>query len=158
MTTGARRYDHDPWLLAAIAGLLVVGLLFVASATGQGEGQSLLAKQLLWVALGILAFLLAVSIHDSTWAEFSHIFYWVLLVVLVWLLIFGRAISGARGGSSAQVGPPTTSRPLVVAASRRIAGAVVASAASRAAAAPVERSPARAPSSKADLATVRRLG
>jgi rod shape determining protein RodA len=86
----------DPSLLCTVLALAGLGILSVYSATAAAYGPVLGAKQALWVALGLVALLVAVSVDYRMWTEVSPLIYGGALVALVVLLVAGESISGAR--------------------------------------------------------------
>ena len=73
------------------------GLLMLQSATFQNPAlEGLVARQAAWVGLGLLMLLLVMAVEYHTLAEFVHIAYVGAILVLVYLLLFGRAIAGSR--------------------------------------------------------------
>jgi len=90
-----RLYFHLDWaLIGALAALCAVGVLMVYS-TGQGNPR-LFQSQLYALALGMIAFLVALSVDYRTLADRSHLIYLGLLALLVAVLLFGVVRGGAR--------------------------------------------------------------
>jgi rod shape determining protein RodA len=94
-----RRSIHNlDWVLAfAVLSLCAAGMGMVYSATLGGPLAPLATKQLAYFAIGLLAMLLALTIDYHTLASLSYVFYVASLLLLVYLLIFGRAIANTRG-------------------------------------------------------------
>ena len=94
-----RRSIHSlDWVLAfAVLSLCAAGMGMVYSATLGGPLAPLATKQLVYFAIGLLAMLLALTIDYHTLASLSYVFYVASLLLLVYLLIFGRAIANTRG-------------------------------------------------------------
>jgi len=88
----------DWWLLAALLALVVLGVLFVYSASYRGEGIPVgtdYQKQILWAVLGIGVFLI-VALIDYHWlGKCSWLLYAGALVLLVLVLVIGETRSGA---------------------------------------------------------------
>ena len=90
-----RLYFHLDWaLIGAVAALCAIGVLMVYS-TGQGNPR-LFQSQLYALGLGMIAFLVALSIDYRTLADRSHLIYLGLLALLVAVLLFGVVRGGAR--------------------------------------------------------------
>jgi len=90
-----RLYFHLDWaLIAAVAALCAIGVVMVYS-TGQGNPR-LFQSQLYALALGMIAFLVALSVDYRTLADRSHLIYLALLALLVAVLLFGVVRGGAR--------------------------------------------------------------
>jgi rod shape determining protein RodA len=88
----------DGPLLTAVLLLCAVGVLFIASATEQNPAlQGLAARQALWVGIGLAGLLTAWAIDYRTLAQLSWVAYAALVLVLIWLLSFGKVIAGTRG-------------------------------------------------------------
>ena len=94
-----RRSIHSlDWLLTlAVLSLCAVSLGMVYSATLGGPLSPLAKKQLIYVALGLVAMIFALAVDYHTLASMSYVFYAASLVLLVYLLFFGRAIANTRG-------------------------------------------------------------
>jgi rod shape determining protein RodA len=94
-----RRSIHNlDWLLAlAVLALCAVSLGMVYSATLGGPLSPLAKKQMVYVALGLVAMILTLAVDYHTLASLSYLFYSASLVLLVYLLFFGRAIANTRG-------------------------------------------------------------
>jgi len=90
-----RLYFHLDWaLIGALAALCAMGVVMVYS-TGQGNPR-LFQSQLYALALGMVAFLVALSIDYRTLADRSHLIYLGILALLVAVLLFGVVRGGAR--------------------------------------------------------------
>ena len=85
-------------LLLGVLGVSLVGVLVIHSATSQNPGlEGLATRQLFWIGAGLLALLVMQVIDYHTVAEFTPFVYVATVLVLVYLLIYGRSISGTRG-------------------------------------------------------------
>ena len=94
-----RRSIHNlDWLLTlGVLALCAVSLGMVYSATLDGPLSPLAKKQLIYVALGLVAMIIALAVDYHTLASLSYLFYAASLALLVYLLFFGRAIANTRG-------------------------------------------------------------
>jgi rod shape determining protein RodA len=94
-----RRNLHGlDWVLSfAVLSLCGVGLGMVYSATLGGALAPLATKQLLYFTLGMVGLALALTIDYHTLASLSYVFYAASLVLLLYLLFFGRAIANTKG-------------------------------------------------------------
>jgi rod shape determining protein RodA len=89
-----KKFNHDPWLLVPMAGLLVFGLMAIYSATNGTGDTSLFYRQLAWAFFGIIA-LLMVDYNDVRFIrDKTYIFYAIGILLLVAVLIFGKKIAG----------------------------------------------------------------
>jgi rod shape determining protein RodA len=95
----------DRLQLLALAGLMVVSVAFVYSATTVGEGGSTLAwyrqsffKQIIWFALGLGAAGAICLVDYHTISRWSFVAYWLMIIGLVVVLIpmIGTWRNGAR--------------------------------------------------------------
>ena len=94
-----RLYHHIDWaLLGAILALCAVGVAVIYSATADPtRGTShLYVTQLYAIALGLCAMVLTVTLDYRTFTDKSHLIYIGLLALLVYVLLFGTAVMGAR--------------------------------------------------------------
>jgi len=88
----------DARLIILTAALMVVGIFNLYSATCNipGEAGFFYQRQLVWFGIGIL-FALAVFLIDYRYyEEFAYPFYFVVLVVLVGVLIYGLVAGGGQ--------------------------------------------------------------
>ena len=94
-----RRSIHNlDWVLAfAVLSLCAAGMGMVYSATLGGPLTPLATKQIVYFAIGLAAMILALAVDYHTLASLSYVFYAASLLLLVYLLIFGRAIANTRG-------------------------------------------------------------
>jgi rod shape determining protein RodA len=94
-----RRSLHGlDWVLSfAVLTLCAVGMGMVYSATLGGPLAPLAAKQVLYFALGMTGLALALTIDYHTLASLSYVFYGASLILLLYLLLFGRAIANTKG-------------------------------------------------------------
>lgn len=98
------RFQFDYWLLLAIAGLLVVGMLMVYSTTFdygirfKGEATYYIKRQAVAMLLGLAAMVVIMQFDYHLLRRFSVPFLVLTLVALFLLLLFGEAIFGARRG------------------------------------------------------------
>ena len=93
-----RWFANIPWSIAGLAaGIAVIGLFAVYSATDTPQGpSSLYYKQLIWVAVGILA-MFAVLIPDyHTVSRFAYVLYVLSLLLLILVMVVGKSGMGAQ--------------------------------------------------------------
>lgn len=88
--------------LAAALALALVGLFTVRSATSE-LGSGFVARQGVWIALGLVACAVAVAFDYRKLIDLAPLFYGVGLLVLVLVLFFGEERGGARSWIS--IGP-----------------------------------------------------
>ena len=88
--------------LGLILALCAVGFLMIASTTLQ-QGNELLQRQAIWLALGLAVMVVVIAVDYHTWASVAYLLYGFSVALLVYLLLFGRDIQGAR--SWIEVGP-----------------------------------------------------
>jgi len=81
--------------VAAIAGLLTIGLLFIYSASHYDPGHYEV-KQALWIAIAAVFFLASSMMGYRTFLGLAPIFYIGVAVTLFYVLIAGRATLGAQ--------------------------------------------------------------
>ncbi len=81
--------------LVAVLLLAVIGLITVASATSE-QAESLLARQALWVTVGILALAVALLFDYHMLIDAAPAFYAVGLAALGLVLVIGHEAGGAR--------------------------------------------------------------
>ena len=86
--------EHDPWLMVSIAGLMVLGLMAVYSATNGSGDATLFYRQLLWAVTGLVAMLFVYFNDARIIRDNAYIFYIIGLMLLVAVLIFGKKIAG----------------------------------------------------------------
>jgi len=99
-----RRFAFDPWLIGTVGALLLVGLIMVASASiGVSERETgnaffYFQRQLIYVGLGLVAALVAISIPTSVWEKHSIYLLGGAFVLLVLVLVpgLGHEVNGSR--------------------------------------------------------------
>jgi cell division protein FtsW len=99
-----RRLVLDPWVIGTVAALLLVGLVMVASASigvsekDMGGPFFYFQRQLMFVAMGLVAAAVAVAIPTSVWDRYSMVLlgfgFFLLLAVLVPGI--GHEVNGSR--------------------------------------------------------------
>jgi rod shape determining protein RodA len=91
-----RLYYHVDWaLLAAIAALCAMGVAMIYSAS-HSSAPRLYSSQLSALALGTVALLVALSIDYRTLADRSHLIYFAMLGLLLYVMFFGVVRGGSR--------------------------------------------------------------
>jgi cell division protein FtsW len=99
-----RRFAFDSWLIGTVGALLLVGLIMVASASiGVSERETgnaffYFQRQLIYVGLGLVAALVAISIPTSVWEKHSIYLLGGAFVLLVLVLVpgLGHEVNGSR--------------------------------------------------------------
>jgi cell division protein FtsW len=108
-----RRFESvDTLLLAAVAGLVLLGLVMTYTASYKlgdaylGDGAYFFKRQLLWLAVGIVACGIMAAIDYRSWRRFSVLIMAATLLVLLAVLAFGATRFGGQrwvlGGGSIQ--------------------------------------------------------
>jgi rod shape determining protein RodA len=91
-----RLYFHIDWaLLAAVLVLTGMGVVMIYSAT-QSSAPRLYVSQLYALGLGLVALLVALTIDYRTLADRSHFIYIAVVLLLLYVLLFGAVRGGAR--------------------------------------------------------------
>ncbi len=90
-----RLYYHIDWaMIAALAALCAIGLAMIYSATG---GQTrVFDTQLYGILIGIVAFVVCLSIDYRSLADKSHWIFLGVLLLLAYVVVFGAVRGGAR--------------------------------------------------------------
>lgn len=88
--------EFDFVLFGASVMLALIGVLGIYSATIQGGVEHLFLRQLGWVGLGVVVCLLVVSIDYHFLTDHAFFFYACGLLMLVWILFFGREVHGSK--------------------------------------------------------------
>lgn len=84
-------------LIASVAGLMLVGLAFIFSASAANDGGSnYWLKQALSYGIGIGAAIVICFVPYDTLSRFSLVAYWGSILMLVAVMIFGETRGGAR--------------------------------------------------------------
>jgi cell division protein FtsW len=99
-----RRFVFDTWVVGAVATLLLIGLIMVASASiGVSDHESgnpffYFERQLLYVLMGLVAAFLAMAIPTSVWERHSKVLLvgGFALLLLVLLPGIGHEVNGSR--------------------------------------------------------------
>jgi len=99
-----RRFMFDPWVVGTVAALLLVGLVMVASASiGVSDHESgnpffYFQRQLVYVAMGLVAALVAMTIPTSVWEKHSMVLLVGAFALLLLVLVpgIGHEVNGSR--------------------------------------------------------------
>lgn len=92
------------WLTILIYGILIImgWLNIYASVYEEGAGMSIFdfslnsGKQLIWIASTVIIFFIIVSIDFQFYESIAYILYGLIILLLVFVLLFGDRVSGAR--------------------------------------------------------------
>ncbi len=88
-------FGFDYSLLIAAVLISCAGLLALSSVTYNTD-HTIFTKQFFWILGGLAAFLIVISIDYHMLAQISGAIFAISLLPLIFLLIFGRSISGAK--------------------------------------------------------------
>ena len=89
-----RLYLHLDWLLfASITCLTIIGVAMIYSTTGTWRLPSV---QIYAILIGLVAFLVCLTIDYRALTDKSHFVYLALLGLLIYVLVFGTTAGGAR--------------------------------------------------------------
>src|SRR5512135_3245078 len=96
-----RLYFHVDWLmLGAILLLAGIGVAMIYSITGdpsRGAAMSrLYMTQIYAIAIGLGVLLVCMTIDYRTLADSSHVFYVIVIALLIYTLFFGVVVFGSR--------------------------------------------------------------
>jgi rod shape determining protein RodA len=96
-------FELDWRLLAAVLGLMVIGVCFIYSASSSTENYSSLPwyrqnhfKQILWYTVGLSAAAFTCLIRYHVLARWALVYYWGSIVLLLVVLVFGKETFGAK--------------------------------------------------------------
>ena len=92
---------YDKWLLVVVVGLIIIGLMMVASSSVMVSTKyfhqpfHFLIRQACYLVVGIFAAMLVMRIESSTWEKYSVRLLLVCLVLLLIVLIpgIGRVVT-----------------------------------------------------------------
>lgn len=95
---------YDRWLIAAVIGLLIVGLMMVASSSVMVSAKyfhqpfHFLVRQACYLFIGLLAAIVVMRVDSSIWEKYSVPLMLICLALLVVVLIpgIGRVVNGSR--------------------------------------------------------------
>lgn len=95
---------YDKWLISAVIGLLIIGLMMVASSSVMVSTKfyhqpfHFLIRQACYLFFGLFIAILVMRIDSSTWEKYSVplLFLCLLLLVLVLIPGIGRVVNGSR--------------------------------------------------------------
>jgi cell division protein FtsW len=99
-----RRLTLDPWVIGPVAALLLVGLVMVASASIGVSDRELgmpfyyFQRQLMFVGLGLVGAMVAMTIPTAVWEKYSMVLLGVGMALLVVVLVpgIGHEVNGSR--------------------------------------------------------------
>ena len=95
---------YDKWLIAAVIGLLIIGLMMVASSSIMVSTKyfqqpfHFLIRQACYLLVGCCLAIVVMRVDSSFWEKYSVLFMLICLVMLVLVLIpgLGRVVNGSR--------------------------------------------------------------
>lgn len=95
---------YDKWLIAAVMGLLIIGLMMVASSSVMVSTKlyhqpfHFLIRQASYLAVGIVAALIIIRVDSNEWEKYSVPLLFTCLFLLILVLIpgIGRTVNGSR--------------------------------------------------------------
>ncbi|NQT32563.1 MAG: rod shape-determining protein RodA, partial [Candidatus Omnitrophica bacterium] len=101
MIRTTRKGKIDKVLLFTALLITFLGIVFIYSATWDHEGgasgiNSLVAKQIMWVMIGLAVLIIITNIDYLKVLDFAYLAYGINLAALVFLLLFGGERFGAR--------------------------------------------------------------
>lgn len=93
-----RRYFSEfDWTTFFIAlTLAVIGIVFIYSATRDASQTFYLWRQLIWLACGVILFLMIMTIDYHTLTHHAHVLYGLGLLCLLAVLVFGAEVRGHK--------------------------------------------------------------
>lgn len=93
----AKNFD---WItVICVVLLMIIGVVFVYSSGVSSTGQLISSeyiRQIVWVAISLLAMFAVVLLDPKRFADYTPIIYFVMIISLVYLIFFGRVVNGAR--------------------------------------------------------------
>jgi rod shape determining protein RodA len=88
--------DFDWFILVLALAIAVIGVIEIHSATQYDKAENFYLKQIYRILVGLLLMTLAMSIDYHTLAENIPYFYIIAILSLIFVLLFGRRISGSK--------------------------------------------------------------
>ena len=112
MRLGHNEYRINYALLAPALALLVIGLMFVYSASS-GYSHNFFPRQLLWVSAGLACAIVTALLNSRVYRSYAAPIFLAALTALLLVLIFGEEVHGARswiGAGSVRIQPSEFSK------------------------------------------------
>lgn len=94
-----RGLDHFEWrFIAVVLAILAMGVLSIYSVTHaqQGAGLPIYVKQVMWIAIGVAAFLVMFTVDYHTISRLAYPLYGLVLILLIVVLFMGKTSRGAQ--------------------------------------------------------------
>lgn len=91
--------DFDKVLLVAMFAIFAIGILTIHSSTTTRQldfSESFIAKQVMWMAAGLIIFFAMVRISYQRFVDISYAIYVLNILLLLLVLVLGRARLGAQ--------------------------------------------------------------
>ena len=88
----------DWWMFSAMLALMVLGVMFIYSASYRGDGLAVpnhYRRQIVWGLAGIICLVVLTQLDYQRLGESSWLWYSIAVVLLVLVLLMGKTISGA---------------------------------------------------------------
>ena len=102
--TGSSTNMYDKWLVAAILGLLLIGLMMVSSSSVMMATKNyhqpfyFLFRQMAYLAIGLMLAMVVMRIDSTIWQKHSVVLLGICLLCMVLVLIpgIGKMVNGSR--------------------------------------------------------------
>ncbi|MFP4081928.1 MAG: rod shape-determining protein RodA [Candidatus Aminicenantes bacterium] len=90
------QFKNMDWILVVLLLLnTIIGVVFIYSSSHHLPGNYYL-KQIFWIVLSLIALFLFVSLDYKFLTAYSFYLYIMLVILLVWMLFFGKQVAGTR--------------------------------------------------------------
>ncbi|HEY3131461.1 MAG TPA: rod shape-determining protein RodA [Acidobacteriota bacterium] len=92
-----RFFSEFDWItLLIVVALSGIGIVFIYSATRDSANTFYLWRQVVWLASGLILFVMVLMIDYHTLADYAHFFYGFALLFLLAVLVFGKEVHGNK--------------------------------------------------------------
>ncbi len=92
----------DWWMIILYLALVLYGWLSIYSASGSSENSPIFdfsqryGKQLLWIGMALFLAFIILLLDAKFFSSFAYIFYFLIILGLIGVLIFGKTVAGSR--------------------------------------------------------------
>lgn len=91
-----KEFDYSMWIvIGSVILLSIIGLINMRNADFYSN-SSYHHSQVLWLILGFIFASIVASVDLKIFFELSHIFYWIIIFLLILVLFIGKEVHGAR--------------------------------------------------------------
>lgn len=91
-----KKFKVDKWLVIIVFVFFLISVFTIGSAQRLINSNDLMLKQALWYGIGFVLIFFMMKIKNEFFIKYSWVLYIVSILLLIFLLIFGHPVNGAK--------------------------------------------------------------